>query len=88
MVVSPPYHRHHHRLSRDGEGSNFAGMFAFYDRLFGTWQEPGAADGEGETVRCGVDNWAIPSSLWGQLVAPLARTHREILARIHRTSSR
>ena len=48
VLVSPVHHRAHHEV---GPGKNFAGMFSFFDLLFGSYQEPtGAPHGAGEPI--------------------------------------
>jgi lathosterol oxidase len=37
LLVSPAFHRSHHASAVD---KNFGGMFALYDRVFGTWEKP------------------------------------------------
>lgn len=59
IFVSPVHHRAHHEV---GTGKNFAGMFSFFDTMFGTYEKPtGAPHGAGEP---------IPESLLAHLVWP------------------
>lgn len=64
VLVSPVHHRAHHEV---GPGKNFAGMFSFFDLLFGSYQEPtGASHGAGEP---------IPESLLAHLAWPFQARH-------------
>ena len=40
IVVSPVFHRWHHSKDRAAWDKNFAGLFAFWDRIFGTYYMP------------------------------------------------
>jgi sterol desaturase/sphingolipid hydroxylase (fatty acid hydroxylase superfamily) len=40
VFASPAFHRWHHAKEVDGAGHNFAGLFAFWDLLFGTYRLP------------------------------------------------
>ena len=42
-IVSPTYHRWHHADVVEAYDKNFASIFPFYDRLFGTYYCPGSA---------------------------------------------
>lgn len=41
IFVSPAMHRWHHAADRAAYGTNFATVFALFDRMFGTWRVPG-----------------------------------------------
>ncbi|MDR3506474.1 MAG: sterol desaturase family protein [Caulobacteraceae bacterium] len=41
VMNSPAMHRWHHTRDIDGSGSNFATVFSVFDRLFGTYYQPG-----------------------------------------------
>ena len=40
IIVSPVFHRWHHSKDRAAWDKNFGGLFAFWDRLFGTYYMP------------------------------------------------
>lgn len=40
VIASPRFHRWHHAADRAARGKNFAGLFAFFDVLFGTYHLP------------------------------------------------
>jgi sterol desaturase/sphingolipid hydroxylase (fatty acid hydroxylase superfamily) len=65
LIVTPRYHHHHHH--RDASPSNFAGLFPFFDLLFGTFRWPEALPA----------HYGVPhrvSRHWlGQLFLPLIR---------------
>jgi sterol desaturase/sphingolipid hydroxylase (fatty acid hydroxylase superfamily) len=69
ILVSPRFHRWHHTHSHEGGNKNFANVFAFWDRLFGTYYLP-----EGrlpETFGLDVDD--VPTNYLGQLRYPWQR---------------
>lgn len=69
VVASPVFHRWHHTSQAEGLDKNFAGLFTFYDRLFGTYYMP-----EGRVPeRFGVLGDPVPDGLWAQLKYPFAR---------------
>lgn len=77
VFVSPAFHRRHHALDRAGaRGCNYAGMFAFVDLAFGTFElprgEPPARFGSGEP---------LPETLGGHLVWPWRAAWRRLLRR-------
>ena len=41
IVNSPAMHRWHHARDVDGSGHNFATVFSMWDRMFGTYHQPG-----------------------------------------------
>jgi sterol desaturase/sphingolipid hydroxylase (fatty acid hydroxylase superfamily) len=45
IIVSPAMHRWHHALDRRAHDTNFATIFAVFDRLFGTYRVPGPCTG-------------------------------------------
>lgn len=67
FIASPAFHRWHHAKEVEGEGVNFAGFFAFWDRAFGTFHLPA-----GPAPRTGIRE-AMPPSIWGQLAFPFRR---------------
>lgn len=44
IFVTPAVHGAHHSRDARFAGKNFGAMFSFWDRLFGTWQEPTAGE--------------------------------------------
>lgn len=77
VIVTPRYHHHHHDL--DAPPSNFAGLFPFFDLLFGTFHWP-----ERLPTRYGIDH-VLPNGWLAQLVTPLIRAPESPHARL-RTS--
>jgi len=70
LFNSPGYHRLHH----DREATrvvNFAGLFPFYDRLFGTYV-PAPQRSEAPVV-VGISDPAMPHAILGQLAYPFRR---------------
>ena len=69
-LVSPAMHRWHHVLDGPGVGKNFAAMFAFYDRLGGTYYMPGRCDvplGVTEDMGRGAIGQILhPFKVWGR----------------------
>jgi len=65
VFISPAMHRWHHALEQRGAGVNFATVFSFYDRIFGTFYAPGVCAGP-----TGVDD-AIAAGVLGQYLHPL-----------------
>lgn len=66
IFVSPRFHRWHHTHSHEGGNKNFANVFSFWDRLFGTYYLP--ADRLPE--RFGLDVDDVPTSYLGQFLYP------------------
>lgn len=65
-ITSPLFHRWHHTHSDEGGDRNFAGVFAFWDVLFGTHYMP-----RGQVpTRFGLDDREMPESFWAQMVDP------------------
>ena len=44
IFITPAFHRVHHMLDTRAYNSNYAGMFAFYDKIFGTYVAPETLD--------------------------------------------
>lgn len=66
LLASPRFHRWHHTSEEEGLDKNFAGLFPFIDRLFGTYYMPA-----GRLPReFGLKNQRIPASYLGQLLYP------------------
>jgi len=69
IIASPRFHRHHHALeARGAHGVNFAGFFACFDLLFGTYHLP-----EGDEMPATGIREPIPPTVWGQLMFPFRR---------------
>ncbi|WP_430392093.1 sterol desaturase family protein [Dyella sp. 20L07] len=66
IFVSPAMHRWHHVLEGEGVGSNFASVFSFIDRAFGTYYVPGPCDRP-----LGVPGVVDGDAFGGQLVLPI-----------------
>ena len=67
VIVSPKFHHWHHSSDREALDTNYAGTFAFLDRVFGSYHLP-----EGRwPVRYGVVKEVVPNSYWGQFFSPL-----------------
>ncbi len=72
VLVSPVMHRWHHAEEKAAHHTNFATVFAFYDRLFGTYRVPGQCN-----VRLGVKGKSN-KSLLAQLAYPFQPTSYKI----------
>ena len=66
VFASPRFHRWHHTSQEEGLDTNFAGLFAFWDVLFGTYTMPMDAQPE----RFGVLDEDMPDGLLAQLAYP------------------
>jgi sterol desaturase/sphingolipid hydroxylase (fatty acid hydroxylase superfamily) len=55
LFVTPPYHRVHHSIVRAETDSNYAGVFSFWDRLFGTYR--GEAIDAGRRIVFGLEEF-------------------------------
>ena len=66
VVASPRFHRWHHSAAPQARDKNFAGLFAFWDILFGTFYLPAGRQAED----FGVSGEAVPESFWGQMLFP------------------
>ena len=70
VFSSPSFHRWHHTSETEGQDKNFAGLFPFWDVLFGTFYMP-----RGRQPRdFGVAGNPVPDGLWAQLLYPFRRT--------------
>lgn len=65
LFVTPPYHLYHHSADPLHHNKNFAIVFSFWDRLFGT----AVKESSPTPTRFGLVD-VRPTSLWGTLVAP------------------
>ena len=54
LLISPAYHRVHHSLDPAARNRNFASVFVFWDKLFGTYADPAKFQGH---YRLGLDDW-------------------------------
>ena len=72
VIATPGFHRWHHTSESEGLDKNFAGLFAFYDLLFGTFHMPKGR----QPARFGVESENIPAGIWGQLLYPFRRPVR------------
>lgn len=68
IIASPVFHRWHHSKDREAWDKNFAGLFSFWDRIFGTYYMPPGRVPE----NFGIPE-EFPKGLVGQLVEPFAR---------------
>jgi sterol desaturase/sphingolipid hydroxylase (fatty acid hydroxylase superfamily) len=68
LVVTPAMHKLHHSPERAFTNANFGGLLSLWDRLLGTYREPGSSP-----AAYGLTRLAAPrdQSLWGMLVTPL-----------------
>jgi sterol desaturase/sphingolipid hydroxylase (fatty acid hydroxylase superfamily) len=69
VIASPAFHRWHHTSQAEGLDKNFAGLFSWIDRLFGTYYMP-----EGRQARAfGILGGGVPDGLLAQLAYPFRR---------------
>lgn len=68
VLASPAFHRWHHAAEAEGRDRNFAGLFPWIDRLFGTYHLPMGR----LPARLGVDD-PVPPGLLAQLAWPFRR---------------
>ena len=69
FIASPRFHRWHHTAEDEGLDKNFAGLFPWIDRLFGTYYMPPGRVPQ----RFGLKNETVPEGLLGQLGYPFRR---------------
>ncbi len=65
IIATPVFHRWHHSKDREAWDKNFAGLFPFWDILFGTFYMPKDRVPENFGI-----HEPMPASLHGQLVQP------------------
>jgi len=66
LIASPVFHRWHHTTAEEGRDRNFAGLFPWIDRAFGTFYLP-----EGRQPSAfGLAGESVPVGLIGQLMYP------------------
>jgi sterol desaturase/sphingolipid hydroxylase (fatty acid hydroxylase superfamily) len=74
ILNSPAMHRWHHARDVDGSGHNFATVFSIWDRMFGTYYQPGPCDaplGVREDMGKGVvGQYLHPLKVWGRALRP------------------
>jgi sterol desaturase/sphingolipid hydroxylase (fatty acid hydroxylase superfamily) len=71
VIATPVFHRWHHSKDREAWNKNFAGLFPFWDILFGTFYMP-----KGRVpVDFGIPE-KFPKDFVGQLTHPFARAFR------------
>lgn len=68
VLVGPAFHRVHH--ADDVPGVNYAGMFSFWDRVFGTFRDPDALT---RPLRFGLGDEHLAPSWRDHLVRPVRR---------------
>lgn len=66
LIASPKFHRWHHTSEEEGLDKNFAGLFPFYDLLFGTYYMPKGRLPE----RFGLKDDDVPEGFLSQLAYP------------------
>lgn len=69
IIASPRFHRWHHTAQEEGLDKNFAGLFPWIDRIFGTYYMPKGKMPD----KFGLYNERIPNSFWGQMAYPFKR---------------
>jgi sterol desaturase/sphingolipid hydroxylase (fatty acid hydroxylase superfamily) len=69
LIASPKFHRWHHTSEEEGLNKNFAGLFPFIDKLFGTYYMP--ADRLPENF--GIKDDDVPENYISQLLYPFRR---------------
>ena len=72
VFAGPRFHRWHHTLQHEGGNKNFANVFSFWDRLFGTFYLP---EGRVATV-FGLDGESMPENYVAQLAYPFRGEQR------------
>jgi sterol desaturase/sphingolipid hydroxylase (fatty acid hydroxylase superfamily) len=76
VIASPAFHRWHHTSQAEGLDKNFAGLFPWIDRLFGTYHMP-----EGRQARqFGILGGDVPEGLLAQLAYPFRSRARTAAA--------
>jgi sterol desaturase/sphingolipid hydroxylase (fatty acid hydroxylase superfamily) len=71
VIATPVFHRWHHSKDREAWDKNFAGLFVFWDMLFGTYYMPKGRKPE----NFGIPE-EFPKDFVGQLVHPFTRALR------------
>jgi sterol desaturase/sphingolipid hydroxylase (fatty acid hydroxylase superfamily) len=76
IITSPRFHRWHHTSQEEGLDKNFAGLFPWVDRIFGTYYMPKGRVPE----KFGLYGEKIPDSFWGQMIYPFQKKKRKAAA--------
>ncbi|MBE9032669.1 sterol desaturase family protein [filamentous cyanobacterium LEGE 11480] len=66
LFASPAFHRWHHTVEKEGEGKNFAGIFAIFDWVFGTFYLP-----KQQPHSFGLIDQPMTESFIGQMIYPV-----------------
>jgi len=66
VFASPTFHRWHHTSAEEGMDKNFAGLFPWMDRIFGTFYFPKGI----QPTEFGVAGETIPDGFFGQMKYP------------------
>jgi sterol desaturase/sphingolipid hydroxylase (fatty acid hydroxylase superfamily) len=69
VISSPAFHRWHHTTEREGLDKNFAGLFPFFDLVFGTFYMPTGR----QPMAFGILGEPVPTGLLAQLRYPFRR---------------
>jgi sterol desaturase/sphingolipid hydroxylase (fatty acid hydroxylase superfamily) len=76
VMNSPAMHRWHHAREVEGSGHNFATVFSMWDRMFGTYHQPGPCEvplGVREDMGKGaVGQYLHPLKVWARALRPVA----------------
>jgi len=72
VIATPVFHRWHHSKDREAWDKNFAGLFVFWDMIFGTFYMPKGRKPE----NFGIPE-EFPKDFLGQLVHPFGRAFRK-----------
>lgn len=72
VIATPVFHRWHHSKDREAWDKNFAGLFVFWDLIFGTFYMPKGRYPE----NFGIPE-EFPKDFLGQLIHPFARALRK-----------
>jgi sterol desaturase/sphingolipid hydroxylase (fatty acid hydroxylase superfamily) len=73
VFASPTYHRWHHSAEPEAINKNFAGLFPFWDRVFGTLYMPK----DRQPTTFGVVGDAPPAAFLPQLIYPFRSPHKQ-----------
>jgi sterol desaturase/sphingolipid hydroxylase (fatty acid hydroxylase superfamily) len=73
LITSPRFHRWHHTSQEEGLDKNFAGLFPWIDRIFGTYYMPK----EKMPEKFGLYGEKIPEGFWGQMIYPFQRSKKK-----------
>jgi len=69
IITTPAFHRWHHTSQEEGLDKNFAGLFVFWDRFFGTWYMP--EDRQAQVF--GLFGERVPDSFVKQIIWPFRK---------------